>query len=102
MNPKLRTALLHVLTAIIAALSTYLGTGCSPAQVESARSAADKAVAGAEAGADLAHCLRDAAEPALSKPADELSLGEALAIRTKLQACLANFEPAPAPDAGAN
>lgn len=96
MNPKLKAALYPLLAALLGALSTYFATGCTPAQIEKAESAADRGFASAE-------CLKDVAkkyDDLLASP-EQLDIAQLRSLvkasHAELKACL---KPAPSGDAG--
>lgn len=92
MNPKLKAVLYPVLALVCGYLASYFSSGCTPAQLDKAESAADRV-------AEQALCLKDAAkalDDLLLKP-DQLKIADVLAARKVLEACV---HPAPAADAG--
>ncbi len=95
MNPALKKTLFGLLAAVCGALATYFAAGCNPAQVDAARSAADRGEAAAERAFAQANCAKAVA---VSVDPNLTSVLEAQAIADRLRSCFA--APAPTGDAG--
>lgn len=95
MNPALKKTLFGLLAAVCGALATYFAAGCNPAQVDAARSAADRGEAAAERAFAQAKCAKAVA---VSVDPNLTSVLDAQAIADRLKACFA--KPAPTGDAG--
>lgn len=94
-NPALKKVLFGALAAVCGALATYFATGCNPAQVDAARSAADRGEAAAEIAFSQAKCAKAVA---LSVDPNAVNVRDAAALADRLKACFAK----PAGDAGVN
>lgn len=93
-NPKLKAVLYPALAALCGFLASYFSQGCTPAQIQKAESAADRAVA-------KAACVKSVLEAYDDRLADPTGVraSDVLAFKAELDACI-KPAPVPAGDAG--
>ncbi len=96
MNPKLKAVLFPLLAALMGALASYFATGCTPAQIAHAESAADKA----QVQALCAKAALELHDDALADP-DLNALKDAADLAKALQKCFKPNATPSAADAGA-